>query len=168
MFVDYYEVLQISPNADEETVQRVYRVQASRFHPDNQDTGDAEKFRLVAEAFHVLNDPRSRATYDVEYRNARVFMTPAPSPLSEEQKREEILLLLYKKRLSNPEQPSLSLREFETLLEIPKDQLEFSLWYLKESGYLVRTDSARHTITIQGVQLAESLTRRPRIDSSAR
>jgi hypothetical protein len=35
--------------------------------------------------------------------------------------------------------------------------LEFSLWYLKECGYLVRTDSARHTITIKGVQFSEAL-----------
>ena len=34
--IDYYEVLQISPNADPDTVHRVYRLLAQRFHPDNQ------------------------------------------------------------------------------------------------------------------------------------
>lgn len=57
MFVDYYEVLQISPNADQETVHRVYRIQAQRFHPDNLETGDAGKFRAVAEAYQVLSNP---------------------------------------------------------------------------------------------------------------
>ena len=43
-FVDYYEDLQISPNADLETIERVYRLLAKRYHPDNQATGSIEKF----------------------------------------------------------------------------------------------------------------------------
>jgi curved DNA-binding protein CbpA len=169
VFVDYYEILQISPNADHETVHRVYRMQAQRFHPDNLETGDAQKFRLVAEAYQVLSDPQSRASYDAEHRHARgraaqeAFVAPPPAPplQDEVQRREEILHLLYRRRLANPDQPSLSLRELETLLGAPKERLEFSLWYLKESGYLTRSDSARHTITIKGVELAESTNQRP-------
>src|SRR5712671_7039169 len=58
MFVDHYEVLQISPNADLETIRRVYRIQAQRFHPDNLDTGNAETFRRISDAYEVLIDPR--------------------------------------------------------------------------------------------------------------
>jgi len=47
MFVDHYEVLQISPNADVETIRRVYRMQAQRFHPDNLESGNAEAFRGI-------------------------------------------------------------------------------------------------------------------------
>jgi len=36
---DFYEVLQLSPNADPDTVHRVFRVLAQRFHPDNKETG---------------------------------------------------------------------------------------------------------------------------------
>ena len=36
---DYYEILQLSPNADPDTIQRVYRMTAQRFHPDNAETG---------------------------------------------------------------------------------------------------------------------------------
>ena len=77
--------------------------------------------------------------------------------MNEMRRREEILGLLYSRRFANPQQPSLSLRELETLLNTPKGDLEFSLWYLKESGYLIRTDSAHHTITLKGVQFAEGL-----------
>ena len=49
------------------------------------------------------------------------------------------------------------LRDLEALLNTPKGDLAFSLWYLKESGYLIRTDSAHHTITLKGVQFAEGL-----------
>jgi curved DNA-binding protein CbpA len=165
MFVDHYEVLQISPNADVETVRRIYRIQAQRFHPDNLDSGNAETFRKISEAYDVLSDPQRRDAYDREHREARrreaigvpdVRATAVPV-MDEMQRREEILRLLYGRRFSHPEQPSLSLRELEVLLNTPKGDLEFSLWYLKESGYLVRTDSARHTITIKGVQFAEAL-----------
>src|SRR5438552_12670958 len=71
MFVDHYEVLQISPNADLETVRRVYRIQAQRFHPDNLDTGDAETFRRISDAYEVLTDPQRRTAYDREHREAK-------------------------------------------------------------------------------------------------
>ena len=43
------------------------------------------------------------------------------------------------------------------IVGMQREQLEFSLWYLKEGGYLLRTDSARHSITLKGVELMESL-----------
>ena len=165
MFVDYYEVLQISPNADIETIRRIYRIQAQRFHPDNLDSGNAETFRTISDAYEVLIDPARRAAYDREHRDARrreaigvEDVRPAAVPVMDEiQRREEILRLLYGRRFSHPEQPSLNLRELEALLNTAKGDLEFSLWYLKECGYLIRSDSARHTITIKGVQFAEAL-----------
>lgn len=168
--LDFYEILQISPNADPETVHRVYRIQAQRFHPDNREFGDPEKFRLVAEAYEILGDPAKRAAYDAVYRPSRRAIEPGaepapetapPDPADESLRRDQILLHLYRRRQTHPGQPSLGLRELENLLGTPKEQLEFSLWYLKECGYLTRTDNARHTITIQGVQLAESIARGP-------
>jgi len=164
MFVDHYEILQISPNADVETIRRVYRMQAQRFHPDNLDSGNAEAFRRISDAYEVLIDPKRRAAYDRDHRQARrrealgvPDQRPAPPVMDEMQRREEILALLYSRRFSHPQQPSLSLRDLEALLNTPKGDLEFSLWYLKESGYLIRTDSAHHTITLKGVQFAEAL-----------
>jgi curved DNA-binding protein len=164
MFVDHYEVLQVSPNADAETIRRIYRLQARRFHPDNLESGDPETFRRLSEAYEVLSDPDRRASYDREHRQARhreavgVSEPPPAPPLNDETcRREEILKLLYRRRFAHPDQPSLGLRELESLLNVPKGDLEFSLWYLKECGYLTRSDSARHTITIKGVQFTEAL-----------
>ena len=53
-FVDFYEILQLSPNASAETLERVYRLLAKRYHPDNQLTGDAEKFSELQQAFETL------------------------------------------------------------------------------------------------------------------
>lgn len=164
MFVDYYEVLQISPNADQETVHRVYRVQAQRFHPDNQESGDAQKFRVIAEAYETLSDPQKRSQYDVQHRNSRhqakrehLEQATATNLADEHQKRHEILSILYRKRIAQPDQPAMGLRDLLDLVGIPREQLEFSLWYLKEGGYLLRTDSARHSITLKGVELIETL-----------
>jgi len=165
VFVDYYEALQISPNADQETVHRVYRVQAQRFHPDNQETGDAATFRLISEAYQALSDPDKRAAYDVQHRNARYQAkrdqfdqsTSASTLADEHRKRHEILTVLYRKRLAHPDQPAMGLRDLLDLVGMPREQLEFSLWYLKEGGYLLRTDSARHSITLKGVELIETL-----------
>jgi len=166
LFVDYYEILQISPNADAETVHRVYRIQAQRFHPDNKEHGDAEAFRRVYEAYQVLGDPEKRARYDEEYRRAprrasqELFETTHPSQSvdGEKRKRLEILSILYSKRLAYPGQPSMSLRELGDVMAIPRDQLEFSLWFLKEGGFLSRTDNAHHTITMKGAELVEANT----------
>ena len=65
---DYYETLQVSSNAQPETIHRVYRLLAKQFHPDNRDTGDASRFRLIHEAYGVLSDPEQRAQYDVTHQ----------------------------------------------------------------------------------------------------
>src|SRR5256885_10819426 len=62
--VDHYETMQINANAEPETVHRVYRLLAQRFHPDNKDTGNAERFRTLTEAYEVLSDPERRGPYD--------------------------------------------------------------------------------------------------------
>ena len=56
---DYYEFLQISPSAENDTIHRVYRFLAARFHPDNHDTGDAERFFLLKQAYEVLSESRA-------------------------------------------------------------------------------------------------------------
>ncbi len=71
---DYYEMLQISPNADPDMIHRVYRLLAQRYHPDNADTGDERAFRQITDAYKVSKQPEKRAAYDVNlhtYRQVR-------------------------------------------------------------------------------------------------
>ena len=68
--VDYYEILQISPNAEPDTIHRVYRLLAQRLHPDNAATGNEVQFRALSEAYQVLSNPEQRARYDVSYESA--------------------------------------------------------------------------------------------------
>lgn len=63
---DYYEVLGIGRDADEQQLKSAYRKLAMQYHPDrNPDSPEAEeKFKEAAEAFSVLSDPQKRAAYD--------------------------------------------------------------------------------------------------------
>src|SRR5215210_9247278 len=66
--LDYYEALQISVSAEPETVHRVYRLLAQRFHPDNKESGNESRFRAITEAYQVLSDPAERARYDLVHQ----------------------------------------------------------------------------------------------------
>jgi hypothetical protein len=65
---DCYEVMQLSPHADAETISRVYRMLAFRYHPDNAETGNSEMFIRLSEAHQILSDPEKRAHYDAAQR----------------------------------------------------------------------------------------------------
>jgi len=159
---DYYELLQISPNADPDMIHRVYRLLAQRYHPDNGTTGDELTFRSITDAYKTLSDPEKRAGYDVNlhaYRQLRwkIFDQRQASigKVAEKSKRKAILDLLYTKRCNEPEKPTLNLHEIEDLLGCPREHLEFSLWYLKENGLVARADNGRIAVTAKGVDWAE-------------
>jgi len=63
---DYYEVLGVNRDADEETIKKAYRRLAMKFHPDrNPDNPRAEEeFKEAKEAYEVLTDSGKRAAYD--------------------------------------------------------------------------------------------------------
>jgi curved DNA-binding protein CbpA len=159
---DYYEILQLSRNAHPETIQRVFRMLAARYHPDNQETGDPDVFREVVEAARVLSDPQLRAAYDarlgVENQNRfKIFETWKTSRgvEAEKRKRKGILALLYGRRMTDTHQPSLNLPNLEEMLGVPREHLEFSLWFLRESKLIKRSDNNRFEITCEGVLVAE-------------
>jgi hypothetical protein len=159
---DYYEVLQISPNADPDMIHRVYRLLAQRYHPDNKESGDEKAFRAITDAYKVLSEPEKRAAYDVNlhaYRQVRwrIFdqRQAASGKMAEKSKRKGILDLLYTKRCNEPEKPTMTLHEIEDLLGCPREHLEFSIWYLKENGLIARQDNGRVAVTAKGVDWAE-------------
>ena len=162
--IDHYEILQVNPKADADTIHRCYRMLAQRYHPDNQETGNESMFRLVLKAFRVLSDPAQRAAFDLRHRalqRARLRLFEGSDETrgaeAEKRKRQGILHLLYQKRLTNPEHPGMSIFDLEDLLTCPREHLEFALWYLKEAGAVQRSDNNRYAITFKGVDMAESL-----------
>jgi len=156
-FVDYYELLQVSQNADRETIERVFRLLAKRYHPDNNASGDSERFQAISEAYRILSDPEERARYDARYESDKqgqwslFFEAPLSGETEDRRAQRWILSILYKLRRRNPEKPGMGEYELESYLEAADGQLQFHLWYLKEKGWAIRTDSGQWAITADGV-----------------
>jgi len=156
---DYYEVLQISPNAEPDTIQRVYRMLAQRYHPDNLETGNAAKFRLIAEAYSTLSDADARVKYDVAHRARQqdrwrlvsLASAVSGSPCDDKMVRVTVLDLLCTQRRVNPNNNGLFPGEIEKLTGIPIEHLEFCTWYLIQKKLIQRSDSSRLVITAEGV-----------------
>lgn len=161
--LDYYEVLQVSANAESDTIQRVYRLLAQRFHPDNRETGNESRFRAIHEAYTVLNDPEKRARYDIHYQQKRqdrwrLVSTGAESENDFEVEvmvRLTLLEALYTRRRVEPQSPAIYSTELETLLGRPREHLEFTIWYLIQRKFLTRDDQSRLQITADGVDYLE-------------
>lgn len=155
---DYYEILQVSPRADNETIERVFRLLAKRYHPDNQETGDADRFSELVNAYRVLSDPNQRAKYDVSYdriREAhwRIFdQDSATSGVATDARiRLAILSLLYIARRTSPNEPGLGSVEIERVLSLPQNAIGFHFWYLRENGWTERLQTGHLAITAPGV-----------------
>jgi molecular chaperone DnaJ len=63
---DYYETLEVSPNASAPELKKAFKKKAMKYHPDrNPDNpGAAEKFKEAAEAYDVLSDSQKKSAYD--------------------------------------------------------------------------------------------------------
>lgn len=159
---DYYEFLQISPNAEPETIHRVYRYLAIRLHPDNPQSGDSEKFFLLKQAYDVLSDPVRRAEYNAVYKKDIPKTVPMSTTIDfmdsiegEINRRLALLAVLYVARRANPYAPQVSLLDVEARMGFPRDYLEFTTWYLRNKGYITRADNADFALTAEGVDFVE-------------
>jgi curved DNA-binding protein CbpA len=163
---DHYEVLQISKNADQDTIQRVFRLLAQRYHPDNPETGNEEQFRKIHEAYLVLSDAEKRAQYDIfheTFQQERWQFVAAGPPADndfalEQHLRFVVLEILYSRRRTDPDRPSLSNLDLSRLTGRPREHLEFTLWYLIQKDFVARNDQSSLTITAPGVDFVESNT----------
>jgi curved DNA-binding protein CbpA len=160
---NHYEFLQISPNAEADTIHRVFRFLAARLHPDNPDTGDVDKFHQLKQAYDVLSNPAKRAAYDLVCAGGAEETDPLSKSVDfmddlegELNRRLAVLAVLYIRRRTSPESPEVSLFEVETRMGFPRDYLEFTIWYLHKKGYISRADNAQFTLTADGVDFVET------------
>ncbi|MGZ3593294.1 MAG: DnaJ domain-containing protein [Syntrophales bacterium] len=161
-FVDYYELLQLSSNADADTIDRVFRHLAKKFHPDNIDSADSDKFRLLLEAHRTLADPEARAGYDVKYQDYWNRKWQLASEASDgdafgndRETRESLLSLMYVQRRRDMKKPGLGDYEMAHLLRMPLELVEFHVWYLKAKGWVERLETGQLAISALGVDEVE-------------
>jgi curved DNA-binding protein CbpA len=161
---NFYEILQISPRADLETIHRVYRIMAARFHPDNPVSGDHEIFLQLCQAYEVLSRPERRDLYDRALRlretepipifGARIFVDGLDGELN---RRFGLLALLYQRRRTNQGNLGISTLELETRMALPREHLEFTLWYLRSKGFVqILEENSDYAVTASGVDYVES------------
>lgn len=161
-FIDYYELLEINPSANVEVIETAVRAQLRRYSPQNAKTGDGTKFELVKKAYLALSSAKSRTSYDAEYKRRN---SAAPKGIEqsistealEDQARKRVaaLTVMYERMLEKPQDGSLTAIEISTGTGYDVVHLEFALWFLREKGYIARTDVGDLRITAEGVEWLE-------------
>lgn len=62
---DFYKILGISRNANDDEIKKAYRKLALKYHPDKNKTPEAEeRFKEIAEGYEILSDKKKRDIYD--------------------------------------------------------------------------------------------------------
>jgi len=155
---DFYEILEISPNANADTIDRVFRYLAQRYHPDHKETGDAKKFTEIVKAHETLRDPEKRANYDIHNKKTAIYQWGLVEEAgqwegfeNDEVIQARVLSVLYVKRKRNIHNPGSGNLEIERLTGCPNEILDFHLWYLREKGWVLRLENGLLAITAEGV-----------------
>ena len=159
-FVDYYELLEASPNATTATIERVFRYLAKRHHPDSSEHGDVQAFSQLVEAYETLTDPAARAEYDAEYeyqRNQNTALEQEAGNLSSDAAdRQRMLSLFYAQRRRNMKTPGMGTGTLEHMMGLPVEVLYFHLWFFQQKGWIMREESGQLSITADGVEKVEA------------
>jgi hypothetical protein len=157
--LNFYELLQVDRDAHQTIIRYAYRFLAAMYHPDNGETGNAEKFRIISEAWRTLCDDGKRAAYDMSLGVKE--QNKGTAPKSQEQRSTEfgrqslptfpkttlawneielrlaVLQVLLAARRQKPQTGGASGKMFMDCLNIQNvAEIEFVLWYLREKGYL--------------------------------
>ena len=192
-FVDFYEFLMVSPDADKPMIEWAVRLLATRYGKKNGEFVDEAKYNLVRVAFRTLSDPAKRAQYDTlrakQLGEESTTSAPDPEPAAElepehvralpegarrspddvritgeataedallqQRVRQGIISSLYDIMVTRPRHPELSRAEIAQFAGITNDEMEFALWYLRESELLRTTAEGLYTLTAKGVEWAE-------------
>src|SRR5690242_9235061 len=160
--VDYYEVLQVSDAAEPETINRVYRIFAQRYHPDNRETGNEARFREITEAYQTLSNPEKRAQYDATNQHRRrdrwrLVSEGATSENNfelEQAVRLTVLEALYTKRRIEPHDPGIYLRALERMAGRPREHTAHTICIVNQKQ-LISSDEARMYLTADGAEYLE-------------
>jgi curved DNA-binding protein CbpA len=170
--------LQVDRNAHVTIIRYAYRFLAAMYHPDNSESGDAEKFRIITEAWKTLSDDAKRSAYDMslglqDQQKGGPAGGAAAAPKSKEFGRESlphipktgvtwneielriaVLQILLAARKQRPTSGGCSMRMLLDVLHLDNNEglttIEFALWYLREKGCLEQGERS-FMITAKGL-----------------
>lgn len=184
-FVDYYDFLMVSPQADRAMVEWAVRLMLTRYGPKNPDTADAEKYETTKAAYRALVDPAKRAEYDALWNKQKGSSAPSRAGKQERRSsarkgqppiekivveleatvedvhlqiklRQAVVSALYNVMITNPRTPEMGRAEIAKALTCRIDDLEFPVWFLRESGLIKTSNAGDYSITAEGAQWVES------------
>ena len=159
-FVNHYEILEISSSASFETVERVFRYLAKRYHPDSSEHGDIQKFAQIAEAYEVIGSPERRASFDAELNKQKAVEVEldkgSASIGNDTADRHRLLSLFYAQRRKDIKKPGLGINTVEQMMGIPVEVLDFHVWFFREKGWIQREEGGAISITADGVEKLEA------------
>ncbi len=168
-----YQLLHVDRDAHVTIIRYAYRFLAAQYHPDNGETGDAEKFRIITEAWKTLSDEGKRAAYDMSLgaqeqnrggkehkaqpkvnefgRDTLPTMVKAGISWNEIELRLAILQVLLAARKKKPASGGASGKMLMDCLQLDSIiEIEFALWYLREKHYI---ETGERVFMITGVGL---------------
>lgn len=65
-FIDYYDILQVNRNAEQEVIRAAYRQLCKIYHPDSSGMSE-DRIKLINEAFEILSNADKKFKYDIEW-----------------------------------------------------------------------------------------------------
>ena len=137
---NYYEILQVSPNAEPSVITAAYRRLAQTYHPDTtKDTVASARMTNINEAYTVLSDPIRRAAYDrifkSQYKSQETgIKTPTGETEAEKPTDEELFIILRRsinERVAKGENRSQVEREGVPYAEVLRRVIELRAEYKK-------------------------------------
>ncbi|HVV46059.1 MAG TPA: DnaJ domain-containing protein [Bryobacteraceae bacterium] len=158
---DHYEILRVSPRADRDSIERVYRTLSERFHPDNPGTGDAKAFQRIRKAWDILSTDAERAKYNAARQNnaSKRFWLRGndfyDGVKGGQNRRLAVLCLLYRQRIASHESPGLAIVDLEQWTGCTSEELTSALWYLCEKNWAALGDLSDYSITAEGFDVVE-------------
>ncbi|MDB2687454.1 DnaJ domain-containing protein [Mariniblastus sp.] len=155
---NYYEILELSANANQDTIERMFRYLATKHHPDSG--GDKEVFSTILKAFEVLRDSDARSAYDAtlqqEKQENKVLVDHAREAGPDAAVRHQLLQLFYARRRQAVASPALGSMTIEKEMDLSEEMLNFHLWFFREKGWIKREEDGGLAITAAGVERVEA------------
>jgi curved DNA-binding protein CbpA len=88
--MNYYVVLGVAEDADDNSIRSAFRALARRYHPDAGAGSSTADFQQALEAYETLGDPHRRRLYDQRLRGARVHAASVSEPILSRSKAEPL------------------------------------------------------------------------------